>query len=973
MKKYLIYLIGTFFPVLTLAQLEVPSDLKWRTITSPHFEVIYNAEQQDLGLLYASKLEYAFEKLQPYFSVVPKLRTVVVINDKTDVTNGYATRIPYPHIMAYPVLPGPQDSLADTGDWAFELLAHEYTHILNIEPALGVMKPLRAIFGTIIAPNILLPTWWKEGLAVDMETRLGNHGRLRAVYQDSAIRAWVNDGKLQQYDLAQVNENIPTWPQGMRPYLFGSLIWSQMIEDKSAAIIDTLNLRQSSRVPYFIEDPARTHLGKSYETQYNEALQQIQVLALGQLKVLGEQTPTPFTQPKNNIRYVMAPSISPNGMNMALITDDETNSRAVRVVTKSKPEQSFLSVQSALMVENFDEALVPILQRDEPLTGSIQRVSWFPDSTRLVYDKIDLTDRIHRYSDLMLYNLKTKKSETLTKSLRAREPAVAPNGEDIAYVRLEGGRTFLSVLSVNKERKASRDLFAPPLQYRISYPSYLNDNTIVFSLRTDKGIEHLHLFHKDTQKVEKIFPEYPNARFAKWTPQGLIFTSSKNGTQNVYLANKDLTSVRPLTHTLTAVSMSDLDPATKELFSTLMTSEGQKLVAFQEVDYSKTQAPLPAIGPLLAERYPAQETPTIPPLNQNSYFTSDYSPYGYLWPRYWMPFIAGSSSETGIILSAQTTGFDPLKKHTYSLLGAWDTAINKGSLQGTYLNQTTVLPVLLTSYTRSSYLGNINNKFEDFSGTLSVLPDMFWLSKYAAAQVGWRYFERTMSDDTIKRTGPLVSLNYSNYAESGAEISPESGTGAYIGAHHYIPAEGYVAHNQFTLGGTTYLSKFLPKRHAIMLKMNSIYTPEKVPALFGVSTLPLMFIPDNPLPEYVMRGYKNGQFLGKNMVNVNLEYRFPIKNIYGGYGTDPIFLRRLIGSVVADGVALDGFFANDETGAYESVSMKQQFWSAGAEIKMETTLGYLLPVNFVLGYYVAMNTPKGAEGVIGTTLQISGF
>ncbi|WP_374032016.1 hypothetical protein [Bdellovibrio bacteriovorus] len=226
MQKYsAVYSLASLFLTILLsvsqakAQLEVPPQLKWKTLKTAHFEVIFNAEQQDLGYLYAEKLEKAYSELRSYFHSRPD-KTIVIINDKTDVTNGYATRIPYPHIMAYPVLPGPEESLSDTGDWAFELLAHEYTHILTFEPANGIMKPLRAVFGTIIAPNILMPQWWKEGVAVEMETRLSDHGRLRSHYQDATVRAMVDAKTLRDFDIAEANENIYTWPQGARPYLF---------------------------------------------------------------------------------------------------------------------------------------------------------------------------------------------------------------------------------------------------------------------------------------------------------------------------------------------------------------------------------------------------------------------------------------------------------------------------------------------------------------------------------------------------------------------------------------------------------------------------------------------------------------------------------------------------------------------------------------------------------------------------------
>jgi Tol biopolymer transport system component len=957
----------------SFAQLEVPPHIHWKKLTTPHFEVIYNAEQQDLGLLYATKLEQAYSLLRSYFSEAPS-RTVVVINDKLDLANGYATRIPYPHIMIYPVMPGPQEGLADSGDWAFELLAHEYTHILTFEPAHGFMRGLRAIFGNIVAPNMLLPRWWTEGVAVDMETRLAGHGRLRSIFQDAAIRSWTLDGQLLNFTLAEINENIPSWPRGNRPYLFGSLMWSQMIADQGEEVINGLHQKHSSRVPYFLDAPAQDLLKKSYMAQYEATLTTTYKMAQEQMQSMRKQEPTEYIQPNNKDVTITAPTISPNGQHLALITEDDTNSRSVKIITRKNLKESFLRVKSATTAEDFAETQATELQNDGPVSGTIQRISWMPDSSGFVYDKVDLTNRIQRFSDLHLWDTQKRKSRTLTQGLRAREPAVSIDGKNIVFVRLSGGETSLSVLSLSEGNQSVQNIFTPALQERVSYPSYLDNKTIVFSLRKANGEENLHVINLETLKVEKILPEYPNARFARLTKKGLMFTSSRNGTHNIYLADANLATARPLTHTLTATFAFDLDASTGELFSTLMTSRGLKMVAYEEKAYQKTVGPLPEIKPLFADRYPTQDSPPeTEPVDTNNFEVSEYSAGSYLWPQYWMPFIAGTSSETGIIVQAQTSGFDPLKKHQYTLVGSWDTGINKGGVLGTYLNHTTVLPVLVSSYSRTSYLGNAANEFQDFSGALAVLPDMFWLSKYAGLQVGWQYFQRSTEFSTIKRTGPQATLTYRNYTQSGDQVSPESGWGGYLGANHYVPSEGYVAHNQFKLGATLYLSRFLKQRHALMIKMNSIYTPETVPALFGVTTAPLMFTPDNPLPEYVMRGYRNGQFLGKNVVNTNIEYRFPLQDIYGGYGTDPLFIRRLNGALIADGIVADGFYANRKKGLYEAINMKTQYWTLGTELKLDLTLGYAFPVTFVLGYYAALNAESGIEGTLGTTLQIAGF
>lgn len=974
--SFIIRLTGfLIFPHFVFA-LEVQPSISWKTLKTPHFEVIFNAKQQDLGQLYAQKLEKAYHALLPYFRSMPET-TVVVINDKTDVTNGYATRLPYPHIMAYPVLPGPEESLADSGDWAFELLAHEYTHILTFEPANGVMKPLRYVFGNIIAPNLLLPNWWKEGLAVEMETRLGHHGRLRSYYQEATIRAMVEDHTWFNFDIAQANEYIPTWPEGMRPYLFGSLMWSQMVADRSEKVIATLNERHGGRVPYFIETPARDELGRSYTMEYDRMMEDVKTRAQSQVKTLREAAITPVVVPKNNFTSVTAPAVSPNGKHLAVITEDDSNSRSVKIITRENDQQSFLDAPAADTVEKLNQDLTPNTPQDGPPTGSIQRVSWFPDSEKIVYDKIDYLNRIERYSDLYTYDLKSKKTVALTQGLRGREPSVSGDGLSIVFVKLEGGKTHLGLLKLVDAAWKEEIAFSAAAQERISYPLFYDDS-ILFSLRKEDGSEHLHRLQLASKNVSIVFPDYKNIRFARKTSQGLIFTSAENGVLNLYLADSKLSSARPITHTLTAFFTADIDPLRKEIFATHMTAQGPRVSAIAEKDWRETPEELPKISKLMGDRYEdrttqnsASEEAGKKALEQSQ--LEDYSPYGYLWPQYWLPFIWGSSSESGVILRALTSGFDPLKKHSYSLSLSWDTGLNRGSFEGAYLNQVTELPVSVLAYKRSSYLGSIHNEQNDYGVNLAALPDTFWLSKYSALQIGWQYIERSNDFIAIKRTGPFAVISYANYAKSGAQVSPESGMGGYFGAYNYIQKEGYVNHSQAVAGGEIYSSKWLPRHHALMLKTNAVYTPDKESAIYGVSTEPLVFVADSTLPEYILRGYKRGQISGKNLWNLNVEYRFPISDIYSGSGTDPVFIRRLSGAFVADGVAADGVMYNDATFANEVINMKRSFWSAGAELKLETTVGYLLPITFVIGYYGAFNTPRGTEGVLGSTLQIVGF
>lgn len=969
MLKYIISLSFSLFFVLSssaFGQLEVPADQNFKKIRTAHFDIIFNAKRQDLGLLYAEKLEKAYLYLSHFFSQTPA-RTVVIINDKTDLTNGYATRIPYPHIMAYPVLPGPGESLADTGDWAFELLAHEYTHVLNFEPAVGAMAWVRAIFGTIAAPNLLLPRWWKEGLAVQMETRLSRHGRLRSIYQDATLRALAESHQLMDFSIAEANEFIPSWPEGARPYLFGSIMWSQMIADRGDAVINTLNLRHGARVPFAVEEPAREAFGRTYPAEYTRALMDTQMRAQAQVKALRALPVTPVQTLTVPAKYLSAPTLSFDGRYLALITVSDTDRREIKILKRNERTGTFVGGEELKTLEEFKEREVTPIVRDGPPTGSIQRVSWFHQGAKIIYDKIDATNRIERFSDLSTYDLQTQKTESLTHGLRAREPSLSPDDQSVAFVKLSGGKTELALLSL-KENKSVEVLFSGALQERISSPIFLNANEIIFSLRKDGGRENLYRFNIANKTATPVLTDYPNARFALVTPRGVFFTSSVNGTHNIYLADLNLQKARPVSHTTTAFFSFGFDPVNQDLYSTQMSPHGAEIVRLDNKDWPSTPPALPRIEALFADRYPDPPQLEVPPLK---YEIQDYNVGEYLWPRYWIPFFASSTSDTGVVLQAATSAFDPLKKHTYALSGSWDTGLNRGSVQGTYLNQQTSLPVLLSLYQLNTYLSDLNNKITDTGAALSVLPDVFRVNRYLGLQTGWQYFERnTNFGSQTKRTGPFAVISYGDYSQAGEQISPEEGAGAYVGAYNYIQTQNYLAHSQFTAGGIGYLSKFLPERHAIMLNVNGVYTPEEISPIYGVQTSSLPIASDTTLPVYVMRGYKTGQFYGRNLINANLEYRFPIKRIYRGSGTDPLYFQRLSGALIADGVAVDGRYVNDKDQIYEVTTLKRQFFSAGVEAKLSTTIGYTFPIEFVLGYYLALNTPKGPTGNVGLNLQI---
>jgi hypothetical protein len=968
-------LIVCFFSLMTHAQ--VDPHIEWKTMHLPHFDLIYDAKHQELAKLYADRLEDNLKYLGQEFSELPS-NTAVVINDRTDLTNGFATPIPYRLIMIYPVLPPMLTTISDYGDWARELTLHESTHILSFEPRRGVAKGLHAIFGSLITPNILLPRWFLEGVAVEMETRFSPYGRLRSSLQDGGLRAYVNDDRLFDVELGEINEvGIETWPQGARPYLFGSLMWSEMIAQYGNNLVQELHHRYGGRMPFFINGPVEDLTGNNYEQIFSQTLQDVAQRARKQLATLKTAAvPPEETLQIDNSLETFLPAISPDGLKMAVITKNDSNRRAVTILVRPDSHTPFRGefAQRELHQRFNDDTgiIVPLprQERDGPPTGTIQRLRWFADSQRFIFDRVDTPDLFHEVSDLWMMDLKNRKATQLTFGERAREADPSPDQKSVVFVGLGAGETTLKLLHLDTHQ--IEVLRQPPLQVRISNPSFWSDREVLFSERDTTGKETLWLMNLDNHEVAATLPDYPEIHDAHRTPLGLVFTSTLNGVNNAYLSS-DLISAKPVSHSLTYVGAAEMDPVLHDLYLTELSSHGMQTRRVSEKDWRNIPSSLPHVGPLYADRYPAGSEPEVSA--QKEYPTDDYSIWPYILPHYWFPNFSFSSS--GDYLGFVTAGNDPLSKHVYALAGGYTTNDGHGAhywdYNFQYLNHQTSAQIYFTSYDIHTWVTTSDDTYRDREHDLYALWTIPGFSSELFAGAGWTWQSRnyihTVTDSTYQ-TGPSLLVNYLDYVMSGRQFSPESGQAFSLKYTDFYPQGGNEDFRLLNFKMQKYFSTWLPAHNTIMLRLMGQWIDKDVSFPNYATTSSLQMYSNLPSPYYIMRGYPTGEFLGKSLANYSLEYRFPLKEINHGAGTTPLFIRQFHGAVVADGIQLDGDAINPKTSKYEPVSNSwKSFWDMGVEAKADVTLGYQFPFTLYAGVYWPLDSRYGNGNQFALGLQ----
>jgi len=195
--------------------------LTWHTLRSAHFRVHYYDGEEALAQRTAATAERVHSQLSPVIGWQPEEPVDIVLNDRLDISNGYASFFPADRMTIFVTPPDEVSGLEDHGGWLDTVLTHEYTHILHLDKATHAPSFLRHVFGrnVLLFPNALQPAWLIEGIATWHETdRARGIGRGQSSYYDMLLRMEVDNGVK---PVRQINQHIATWPGGTTPYLYG--------------------------------------------------------------------------------------------------------------------------------------------------------------------------------------------------------------------------------------------------------------------------------------------------------------------------------------------------------------------------------------------------------------------------------------------------------------------------------------------------------------------------------------------------------------------------------------------------------------------------------------------------------------------------------------------------------------------------------------------------------------------------------
>ncbi|MBI4237260.1 MAG: PD40 domain-containing protein [Deltaproteobacteria bacterium] len=948
--------------------------LKWHQHKTPHF-MIYAARSLDgIAQRVGQLAEEAYAILPQKFDWKPLGRTVVVLTDVQDVANGLATVLPYNYLHLRVTAPRPDTALANYDDWLRTLIMHEFTHIIHMDQARGVMKLPRFLLGKLVSPNGVLPGWMREGIAVYEETQQTQGGRNRGSFSNMLIRTAVDQQKFPKID--QADGLGWRWPGFLPQYIYGGKFLEWLANTYGEDKLIRFQKKSAASPLFFMNNLlAKQVWKKSFYQLWREWQAEVSKTAQAEITAVRAAGETPLEPVTDDGTHLSALALSPDGTHLVYTTTDPHRPTEIRLRDLRNGEEQRIRAKQGATQAAFD-----------------------PSGNLIAYAAYTANHGYRYYSDIFVFDRRDGKLRRLTASRRAQDPSFAPDGKSLLYVVEDAGTQRLVRYDLTTWKEQPLPIPHAPFT-RFSHPQWSPDGQWLAVSSWQAGQQDIYLYRPDGRRVQRITNDRALDLSPSWDRTGryLYFSSDRSGISNVYRYDMRRRRAERLTNVVTGLFEPQPAPDGKTLYAQYYHGAGFGIrkLAIEGVagDW----------GLVTGDRTMGHQSPATshqPPVtNPQSPATSHQSPlspspfpskrYHGLSPRLFIPryFIPGFvATGSGVLLSAVTGSSDPLRWHLWQAGGTYRT---DAKYPGYFFNYTLNRFSPIMNFGVLNYATDFGNlTFLHADGTLRTVH-MYEkrLRGYAGIAVPYKrqifslqYFMENRDNIPALTAEERALLNLDRFAgfsatygwgrqeQYPASISPEEGhrlvmnftvTDKILGSNE--PNEQQIFSGDFR----EYIK--LPWRHhvlALRVKGGKTWGDTLVQGTFGMGGA----LGEGALgggggfTYFPLRGLPAAAMSRANAMLMSAEYRLPLGSPQRGLGTTPFFLQNIHAALFADfGNAWNN---GEDTGKW---FFDRFFLGTGVELRGDFVVGHGLPVQGRLGYgVIAVN--RGRLGALTDSL-----
>jgi hypothetical protein len=907
--------IALLLPAFALASGRYDPRLRFNTISTQRFDIHYHQGEEAEARRLASIADGVAATLDGTLGR-PSGRVQVILVDQTDLSNGWATPLPFNTIEIVAAAPTAKSSLGNTDDWLRLVFTHEYTHIVHLSRGAGWIGGLRRGFGRmpLLYPNVFLPIWQIEGIAVHEESGLTGQGRVPASDFRAILGVAARASRAEPLD--RVNGGLIAWPSGQGPYVYGAYFHEFLAKQYGEASLARLADATAGQLPYFGSLAFRKVYKRSLGELWNdfETATRAEASASAPIAAITRLTHDGFS--------VFAPRFASNG----------------RLFYSTVNPHGFPSLRS----------LDADRSRSRKITNRYLGSGMGVSTSLLVFDQMEVVNNVGLQSDLYGVTPDTGTVWRLTREARAGDPDITSDGRTLVFTVQRADRRDLATMTVPADRRSRATIETLISEPHVSFasPRWSPDGR---SIAAERGRGEIVLIDLSQKRVVQSLAIAPTGRAVtpSWMPDGtLLFASDRDGLFRIYRTDPHTGATWRLDGTGPDARAPEVSPDGQTLVFVGYTEDGYDLFSLSLESLRWTVSDLHATAPLVPKSLTGEPVPDLLP--------HDYSPWRTIWPRFWTPIVDYDADEW--VVGAATAGNDALGRHAYALQAGWATTRGRPDIQGTYVydrwwptlfvdasddtdpwrdgdvrtreaNAGVVLPFRHVRWSQA-ILGALHASTDVFTCTTGCGPDGRVETTRGALRTGWtlnasRTYGYSISAEDGWRASVTTELSRRALGADG------DGGASTIDMRGYLPVRPQHA---------VVAARFAAARSWGDRGVRRLFSASGNDAQLGGFTFGSDAIG-------LIRGVDTGDIAGTHAAVVNIDYRVPLMRLEHGAGTFPLFARTLHGALFADaGHAWESTFRRRDVQV-----------SLGAELSLDAVIGYSLPLTLTTGAAWASN------------------
>lgn len=431
-----------------------PPGIRWKQINTPHYQIIFPPELIAEANRVANLGEFTYAPVAKTLGGNHK-KIPLVLNNRSALPNGFVKQGPW--MSEWFNVPVPM-KIMGSNEWYNILAVHETRHMVQYSfMDRSVNRFLGLLFGHSIQNlylGMIVPAWYWEGDAVDIETALTQNGRGRIPYFTREIRSYLIDNIQFGYRKAMFGSFRDAYPDYYHlgflltthvKRKYGSTAWPEIL-DHALGWPFTLN-------PLFPWSRAvKKTTGNSVGRLYGDAMDHLAQLWKNQLE---------------GMKFTKAEILSPG--EHLIRTDYDfpamANDESVLAIRHGMGE-----VPTLVRMKNGktrDIVQVPSIGLSLGININGGRAVWTEYHPDLRWSKLS-------WADIVVYDIASGKRKQLTDKARYYNPSLSKDGLKVAAVEFtEMRECFLVVLDANSGEQLGR--YPSPNGGLILFPSWSED------------------------------------------------------------------------------------------------------------------------------------------------------------------------------------------------------------------------------------------------------------------------------------------------------------------------------------------------------------------------------------------------------------------------------------------------------------------------------------------------------------------